>query len=64
VILQDVAIMRIQRDGLLGAPGGGFFVSTEADLLHADVEAYRAWLRMGGQGSGPADERREIAFWI
>ena len=56
--------MRIQRDGLLNSPGGGVFVSTEADLLHADVEAYRAWLRSGGEGSGPADERRKIAFWV
>ena len=64
VILQDVDIMRIQRDGLVGAPGGGVFVSTEADLLHADVEAYRAWLCSGGEGAGPADERRKIAFWV
>ena len=45
-------------------PGGGEFVSTEADLLHADVEAYRTWLRMGGEGPGPPDEKREIQFWI
>jgi len=64
VILQDVDIMRIQRDGLVGSPGGGVFVSTEADLLHADVEAYRTWLRSGGEGPGPADEKRRIAFWI
>jgi phenylpropionate dioxygenase-like ring-hydroxylating dioxygenase large terminal subunit len=64
VILQDVDIMRIQRDGLVGSPGGGVFVSTEADLLHADVEAYRSWLRSGGEGTGPADERRQIAFWV
>ncbi len=64
VILQDVDIMRIQRDGLEGSPGGGVFVSTEADLLHADVEAYRSWLRTGGEGAGPVDDRRRIAFWV
>jgi len=64
VILQDVDIMRIQRDGLTGSPGGGVFASTEADLLHADVEAYRAWLRCGGEGQAPADETRQIAFWV
>ena len=64
VILQDVEIMEIQRDGLTHSPGGGVFVSTEADLLHADVVAYRTWLREGGHGAGPADEMREIGFWI
>jgi hypothetical protein len=39
-------------------------VSTEADLLHADVEAYRAWLLAGGEGAAPGDEKRPIAFWI
>lgn len=64
VILQDVDIMRVQRDGLTRSPGGGEFVSTEADLLHADVEAYRTWLRLGGEGAGPRDEKRDIQFWI
>src|SRR5262245_60333497 len=64
VILQDVDIMRIQRDGLVGSPGGGVFTSTEADLLHADVEAYRTWLREGARGTPPSDEKRDIAFWI
>ncbi|HEY0093690.1 MAG TPA: hypothetical protein VGB96_05170 [Archangium sp.] len=31
---------------------------------HADIEAYRLWLREGGQGPGPADEERDIVFWI
>ncbi len=64
VILQDVDIMRVQRDGLMGSPGGGVFVSTEADLLHADIEAYRTWLRLGAEGPPPQDERRDIAFWV
>lgn len=64
VIEQDVQIMRKQKQGLLNGPGAGQFVSTEADLLHADIEAYREWLRRGGQGEGPSDECRKIAFWI
>jgi phenylpropionate dioxygenase-like ring-hydroxylating dioxygenase large terminal subunit len=64
VILQDVEIMRVQREGLLNGPGGGVFKSTEADLLHADIEAYRLWLREGGQGPGPSGEERDIVFWI
>ena len=50
--------------GLLGGPGGGVFTGTEADLLHADIEAYRRWLREGGHGPGPGDEERDIVFWI
>lgn len=64
VIRQDVDIMQIQRDGLLAAPGGGNFASTEADLLHADIEDCRGWLRGGARGAGPSDEARRIAFWI
>lgn len=64
VIEQDVKIMRVQRDGLTGAPGGGEFQSTEADLLHADIEAYRSWLRDGAEGDGPEPAARRIAFWI
>jgi phenylpropionate dioxygenase-like ring-hydroxylating dioxygenase large terminal subunit len=64
VILQDVEIMRIQREGLLNGPGGGVFTGTEADLLHADIEAYRLWLREGAHGPGPSDEERDIVFWI
>jgi len=64
VILQDVEVMQHQRDGLTRAPGGGHFVSTEADLLHADIEAVRQWLREGGEGPGPEDAERKIAFWI
>ena len=64
VIRQDVDIMRVQREGLLNGPGGGVFTGTEADLLHADIEAYRRWLREGGHGPGPGDEERDIVFWI
>jgi len=64
VIRQDVDIMAIQRDGLLNGPGGGVFTGTEADLLHADIEAYRRWLLEGGQGTGPSDASRDIVFWI
>jgi phenylpropionate dioxygenase-like ring-hydroxylating dioxygenase large terminal subunit len=64
VILQDVDIMQNQRIGITGGPGGGRFMSTEADLPHADIEAYRTWLREDGEGDGPADEERRIAFWI
>lgn len=64
VITQDVEVMRVQREGLVNGPGGGVFTGTEADLLHADIEAYRRWLREGGQGTGPGDEERDIAFWI
>jgi phenylpropionate dioxygenase-like ring-hydroxylating dioxygenase large terminal subunit len=64
VIGQDVDIMRVQNEGLTRAPGGLDFKSTEADLLHADIEAYRAWLRDGGLGEGPEDAKRRISFWI
>jgi phenylpropionate dioxygenase-like ring-hydroxylating dioxygenase large terminal subunit len=64
VIQQDVDIMENQRVGLTSGSRGGWFVSTEADLPHTDIEAYRTWLREGGKGDGPADEIRRIAFWI
>jgi len=64
VIGQDVAVMQVQHDGLVSAPGALTFQSTEADLLHADIEAYRGWLREGGLGAGPENARRRISFWI
>ena len=64
VITQDVDIMRVQREGLTHAQGGLDFTSTEADLLHADVEDVRAWLRNGGEGEGPPPANRRILFWI
>jgi phenylpropionate dioxygenase-like ring-hydroxylating dioxygenase large terminal subunit len=62
VIGQDVDIMRVQREGFGAGPLS--FQSTEADLLHADIEAVRAWLREGGHGVGPGAEKRRISFWI
>lgn len=64
VIGQDVDIMRVQRQGLTHAPGGLEFTSTEADLLHADIEALRGWLRDGAHGEGPPNASRRISFWI
>ncbi|MFP2930219.1 Rieske 2Fe-2S domain-containing protein [Pyxidicoccus sp. 3LG] len=64
VIQQDVVIMDIQREGLSDGPGGGVYSGTEADLHHADIEAYRRWLREGGLGPGPEDAERDMAFWI
>jgi phenylpropionate dioxygenase-like ring-hydroxylating dioxygenase large terminal subunit len=62
VIGQDVDIMRVQREGFAAGPLS--FQSTEADLLHADIEAVRAWLREGGHGTGPGPASRRISFWI
>jgi len=64
VITQDVEIMGTQRRGLESGPEPVVFSSTEADLLHADIEAYRAWLLAGQEGPGPAPTRREIEFWL
>jgi phenylpropionate dioxygenase-like ring-hydroxylating dioxygenase large terminal subunit len=64
VITQDTDIMRIQKKGLSHGPSSHRFHSTEADLLHADIEAYRRWLLLGAEGEGPADATRQIAFFI
>jgi phenylpropionate dioxygenase-like ring-hydroxylating dioxygenase large terminal subunit len=64
VIGQDVDIMRIQNEGFTRAKRGLAFKSTEADLLHADIEDLRGWLRDGGDGDGPAEVSRRISFWI
>jgi hypothetical protein len=68
VIGQDVDIMAAQKKGILAGSVGGReplgFASTEADLLHADIEEYRSWLLGGGDGEGPEDASREIVFWI
>ncbi len=64
VITQDVDIMRVQNEGLTHAKGGLDFTSTEADLLHADIEDVRGWLRSGGEGDGPEPASRRISFWI
>lgn len=68
VITQDVDIMAAQAKGIRSGAVGGReplqFTSTEADLLHADIEAYRAWLLEGRPGDGPANAARDIAFSI
>jgi hypothetical protein len=64
VIGQDVDIMRVQNEGFTRARRGLEFVSTEADLLHADIEEVRGWLREGGEGPGPEATSRRISFWI
>lgn len=64
VITQDTAIMEVQRAGLSRGPSGVRFHSTEADLLHRDIEAYRRWLVDGAAGDGPEDAERAIEFWI
>jgi hypothetical protein len=64
VITQDTDIMRIQHKGLSHGTSSVRFHSTEADLLHADIEAYRRWLLLGAEGEGPPDATRDIAFFI
>ncbi len=64
VIRQDVDIMALQASGLRATSEPPRFTSTEADVLHADVEAYRAWLLAGAEGDGPADRSVDIAFFI
>jgi phenylpropionate dioxygenase-like ring-hydroxylating dioxygenase large terminal subunit len=64
VITQDTEIMNAQRKGILGGKEPITFASTEADLLHADIEQYRAWLLDGAKGDGPDDAARDIVFWI
>lgn len=68
VITQDVDIMAAQRKGMTAGAVGRReplrFASTEADLLHADIEAYRAWLLDGRRGGGPEDAARDIVFHI
>jgi phenylpropionate dioxygenase-like ring-hydroxylating dioxygenase large terminal subunit len=64
VILQDVDVMDAQTAGLTASPKTPTLAHTEADALHQDVEAYRAWLRDGGIGDGPPDRRREMVFRV
>jgi phenylpropionate dioxygenase-like ring-hydroxylating dioxygenase large terminal subunit len=64
VITQDTDIMQIQNRGLSRGSPSVRFHSTEADLLHADIEAYRRWLLEGADGEGPPDTSRDIEFWI
>ncbi|HEY1100477.1 MAG TPA: Rieske 2Fe-2S domain-containing protein, partial [Myxococcota bacterium] len=68
VITQDTDIMRLQKRGLdngqRAAPGPIRFASTEADLLHADIELVRRWLVQGAVGTPPSSTSRAIEFWI
>lgn len=64
VIEQDVEIMALQSSAMMAAKEPPRFCSTEADLLHADVEAYRAWLLRGGEAPAPEDRCREIELYI
>jgi phenylpropionate dioxygenase-like ring-hydroxylating dioxygenase large terminal subunit len=68
VITQDTDIMDIQRRGLDNGKrvtGGPVrFASTEADLLHADIELWRRWLLRGAVGPSPEPATRDIEFWI
>lgn len=64
VITQDVRIMQTQREGLTNAPDALNFSSTEADLLHADIEAVRGWLREGAKTPAPDQRTRRISFFI
>ena len=66
VIRQDVAIMEVQRQGLLGEQEDDpiRFGATDADALHEDIEALRGWLLQGGAGSPPSPRSRTIDFWI
>jgi phenylpropionate dioxygenase-like ring-hydroxylating dioxygenase large terminal subunit len=64
VITQDTDIMEIQKRGLTRGAQVVRFTSTEADLLHRDIELYRRWLLDGAVGDGPGDANRSIEFWI
>ena len=68
VINQDTDIMELQRRGLANeqqaSPGPVRFASTEADLLHADIELIRRWLLEGAVGTPPSSTTRAIEFWI
>ncbi len=65
VITQDTDIMRIQKRGLTTGDKNVRFTSTEADLLHHDIELYRRWLLDGANDNArPDDASRAIEFWI
>lgn len=65
VIVQDVDIMGLQKQGITSSSDGAAFVSTDADLLHGYIEDYRRWLLAGAvPGARPPDESRTISFWI
>jgi phenylpropionate dioxygenase-like ring-hydroxylating dioxygenase large terminal subunit len=65
VITQDTEVMEIQKAGLTRGAREVRFTSTEADLLHKDIECYRRWLLDGGHvDDAPDDQCRDIEFWI
>jgi phenylpropionate dioxygenase-like ring-hydroxylating dioxygenase large terminal subunit len=68
VITQDTEIMQLQKRGLDNEqrvqPGPVQFASTEADLLHADIERWRRYLLNGAVGEPPEAASRSIEFWI
>ncbi len=64
VINQDVEVMDTQTAGLTADDTPPVFLNTEADVLHVQIERLRAWLREGGRGTKPDDERIETAFYI
>jgi len=64
VITQDTDIMDVQRGALVHGDPHVRFTSTEADLLHKDIEVYRSWLLAGAPAPAPDDSERRIEFWI
>jgi len=65
VIAQDVAIMDVQKRGLTHAPGGGVFRSTEADVIHDEIERWRGWLREGAPAAErPSPRETRIRFYV
>jgi Fatty acid hydroxylase superfamily len=61
VITQDTEIMRVQQQCLTRGNQPVRFTSTQADLLHKDIELYRRWLVDGAVGDRPTDAIRVVA---
>ncbi|MBC7894924.1 MAG: aromatic ring-hydroxylating dioxygenase subunit alpha [Cytophagaceae bacterium] len=64
VITQDVEIMRNQGHNLQRFGGEMRFNSTDADLLHEDVETLREHAERGGTGPAPTPRIVNTEFWI
>lgn len=65
VIVQDIDIAATQARGLEANADAPVFNSTEADLLHHDIEAWRDWLREGAAPAQcPTDAERPIVFYV
>jgi phenylpropionate dioxygenase-like ring-hydroxylating dioxygenase large terminal subunit len=64
VIRQDVQIMRIQGDNLKRFGGETSFNSTDADLLHEEIETLRDHAERGGGTPAPQPRTSEVFFWI